>query len=314
MADTEEEDDYLSMTFGDASVTQSETSLQRTARLKKEAAERGRVPSKAELAERAKAAREAALATQIDSSNKGAKMMARMGFKGGALGRADDARTNPIELQMKDDRGGIGMDSDKKRKLREAAEAADAGEKRQKVGLDEFRERSRAEREEKRAEGLMWGAMKVLEGLEAERNAIDLAQAEKDVAVHEADGARSESAAKEQVNRLRDANVLYRPLLKQRLEKERERKMRYDLNNSLSTRNHAADSGEDREAIFDRRMDDLDDEDSELAGFEALSPAGRLEKVAMESREKYHYCFWCKFRYPDAEMDGCPGLGEDEHG
>ncbi|KAK3720784.1 hypothetical protein LTR37_003447 [Vermiconidia calcicola] len=315
MAETEEEDDYLSMTFGDASVTQSETSLQRTARLKKEAAERGRVPSKAELAERQKAAREAALATQIDSSNKGAKMMAKMGFKGGALGRADDARTNPIDLQMKDDRGGIGMDGEKKRKVREAAEAADVGEKRQKVGLDEFRERSRAEGEEKRAEGLMWGAMKVLEGLEADEQKFDdAAQAEKDGADHEANGVRSESAAEKRANRLRDVNVLHRPLLKQRQKKERELKMRYDLNNSLSTRNDAADSDEDHEASFDRRTEDLDDEDSELADFEALSPAERLEKIVMELREKYHYCFWCKHRYPDAEMGGCPGLTEDEHG
>jgi len=117
----EEEDDYLSMGFGDAAPPK-ETSLQRTARLKKEAAERGRVPSKKELAEKAKEARDVALATQLDSSNKGAKMMAKMGFKGGALGKSENARTQPIELLMKDDRGGIGMDSEKKRKIREAVE------------------------------------------------------------------------------------------------------------------------------------------------------------------------------------------------
>lgn len=308
MAETpDDEDDYLSMTFGeDTLAIGKESSLQRTARLKKQAAERARVPSKAELAAKEKAARDAALATELDSTNKGARMMAKMGFKGGALGRSEDARTKPVELQVKDDRGGIGMYSEKKRKVREAAEAMQEGEKRQKVGMDEFRERNRAEREEKRAEGLMWGAMKVLEGLETDEPTSDIeGEAATDVSEPKASNGKKDG-------RLRDVNVLYRPLLKQRLERERERKMRYDLNNSLSTRHEDAD--EDDEGIFDKRAKELDDADPELEEFESLSFAERLEMVVQELRAKYRYCFWCKYQYPDEAMDGCPGLTEDEHG
>lgn len=308
MAETpEDEDDYLSMTFDDnTSGPGKETSLQRAARQKKEATERARVPSKAELAAKEKAARDAALATELDSANKGAKMMAKMGFKGGALGQSEDARTRPIELQVKDDRGGIGMDSEKKRKIREAAEAVEEGEKRQKIGVDEFRERNRAEREEKRAEGLMWGAMKVLEGFETHAPLSDL----EDEATPDVDESK-ETNGKE-AKRLHNVNVLYRPLLKQRLERERERKMRYDLNNSLSNRNEDAD--EDEHDVFDKRAEELDDEDPELEEFESLSFVERLEKIVLELRAKYRYCFWCKYRYPDDDMDGCPGLTEDEHG
>jgi hypothetical protein len=294
MAD-QEEDDYLSMTFTDDKP--KETSLQRTARLKKESLERGRPKSKAELAAQEKLARETALATAIDDSNKGAKMMAKMGFKGGALGKSEDARTQPIELLMKDDRGGIGMDSEKKRKIREAAEEAEGEAKRKKVELEEFRDAKRVEREEKRAEGMWWGAMKVLEGFEDE-------------------AAEGESDGKPAPKRyLRDTSVLARPVLKQRLEKERDRKMRYDLNNSLSMRNDS-DSENDtaKDKAFDKRADELDDPDPELERYEALSFMERLEKVVHELREKYQYCFYCKFRYPDAEMEGCPGLTEDEHG
>lgn len=310
--DSEEDDDYLNMTFEDTSAPAKETSLQRTTRLKKGAAERSRVPSKAELAEKEKAARDAALATELDSSNKGAKIMAKMGFKGGALGQNEDARTKPIELLMKEDRGGIGMDSEKKRKIREAADSVELGEKRQKVGLEEFRERSRAEREEKRVEGLMWGAMKVLEGLE-EDEMTDAADG-----VGSADdpdeGKESPNTIKKAPRkRLREVNVLYRPLLIQRLERERDRKMRYDLNNSLSTRNDA-DPEDEQSTPFDSRVEDLEDEDPELQEFETLNFAARLERTVQELREKYHYCFWCKYRYSDAEMEGCPGLTEDEHG
>lgn len=304
--DTEEEDDYLSMTFeDDKSSKTKETSLQRTARLKKEAAERGRVPSKAELAAKEQAQREVGLATELDSSNKGARMMAKMGFKGGALGQSEDARTQPIELLVKDDRGGIGMDSEKKRKVREVAEAAEEDTKRQKVGMDEFRERNRSEREEKRAEGLMWGAMKVLEGFEIDD--------EPETEDQDAEDGVSSRGERPDGKRLHEVNVLYRPLLKQRLERERERKMRYDLNNSLSSRNDEdpEDAGDN---VFDKRVEELDEEDLALDVFETLSFAERLEKVVKELRDKYHYCFWCKFRYPDETMDGCPGLTEDEHG
>lgn len=307
MADVEDDgDDYLSMTFEDkSSAASKETSLQRTARLKREAAERAHVPSKAEVAANAKAAREAALATELDSSNKGAKLMAKMGFKGGALGRSENARTQPIELLMKDDRGGIGMDSEKKRKVRDAAEALQDGEKRQKVSMDEFRERNRAEREERRAEGLMVGAMKVLEGLETETDEHESSEVESGHHVDRLDNGGSKS--------LRQVNVLYRSLLKKRLERERERKMRYDLNNSLSTRDDA-ESEDDTNDVVDKRIDELDDDDPELEEFEALSFVERLEKIVLELRRKYNYCFWCKFRYPDEEMDGCPGTTEDEHG
>jgi hypothetical protein len=302
----DEEDDYLNMTFDELPSSKKETSLQRTARLKKEAAARGRVLSKAELASKEKAARDEALATELDSSNKGAKIMAKMGFKAGdTLGQTEDARKQPIELLMKDDRGGIGMDSEKKRKIRDAAEALEAGEKRQKVSAEEFRERNRVEREEKRAEGLMWGAMKVLEGFEE-----DKVDSDGDGEDSKKNAGEVPNATVKRTKKLNDINILYRPLVKQRLERDRERQMRIELNNRLSTRND--DDSDEQEA--DDTIQYADDEDEELRDFEALPSTERLAKVVQELRQKYFYCFWCKHRYEGAEMEGCPGLTEDEHG
>ncbi|KAI7094906.1 hypothetical protein KC352_g39285, partial [Hortaea werneckii] len=117
---------------------------------------------------------------------------------------------------------------------------------------------------------------------------------------------------------LRSINVLWRPLVKQRREKERERRMRYDFEQSLPSKRDY----EDTEAEFEDKValgtevEELDDQekDPELDEYEALSFAERLEKVIKELREKYRYCFWCKCSYPDETMDGCPGLTEDEHG
>lgn len=305
MAD-EDEDDYLNMTFEEAPA-RKETSLQITARRKKEALERGKVKSKAERAEEAKQKLEHALATEIDSSSKGAQMMAKMGFKGGALGKTEGARTRPIEVQLKEDRGGIGMESDRKRKFREAAEAVDLQEKKVKLTADEYRERNRQEVEEKRYESQMWSAMRTLEVFETEGHA----GTEQSAGVEDVRKLSSENVP------LRSANVLWRPLLKQRLEKERERRRRYDLDQSLSRKLDYTEDDEDENLAFGNEVEeDLDEEDPELDEFEALPAESRLAMLLARLREKYHYCFWCKFRYADEKAleDDCPGLTEDEHG
>ncbi|KAF2207660.1 hypothetical protein CERZMDRAFT_50660 [Cercospora zeae-maydis SCOH1-5] len=297
MADDDDEDDYLNMTFEEAP-TKKETSLQRTARLKKEALERGKIKSKAERAEEDRQKLETALATQLDSSNKGAKMMAKMGFKGGALGKTEGARTRPIEVQIKDDRGGIGMENHRKRKIREAAEAKGVQEKKVKLTADEYRERNRQEVEQKRFEGQMWSAMRTVEGFEMEDVATPV-----------------ERSAEEMP--LQSVNVLWRPLVKQRLEKDRERRMRYDLDQSLSRHRDYTTADDDEDLAYGNEVEeDLEEEDPELDAFEALPVEERLEKILAFLREKYHYCFWCKYRYASAKAmaEDCPGLTEDEHG
>lgn len=306
--DEEEEDDYLNMTFDDPATTKKETSLQKTARLKKEAAERGRIPSKAEKEAEAAAAREKALATELDSSNKGAKMMAKMGFKaGGGLGAVgNEGRTRPVELGMKDDKGGIGADSEKKRKIREAAEAVESGVKRTKMTEEGFRERNVREREEKRAEGMWYGAMKILETMEEDGN--KKGDEEKTEASKEAN--KDDSTKRP----LSSINLFYRPLVRDRLTKERERRARYDLSQSLSRNEEYTEEDADDKLALSSEVQDLDEEDSELDEYEALPIVERLDKVVKFLREKYWYCFWCKYRYEDEGMEDCPGLTEDEHG
>ncbi|CAK1364185.1 G patch domain-containing protein 11 [Cercospora beticola] len=309
MAD-DEEDDYLNMTF-EETPAKKETSLQRTARLKKEALERGKVKSKAERAEEERQKLETALATELDSSNKGAKMMAKMGFKGGALGKTEGARTRPIEVQIKEDRGGIGMENDRKRKIREAAEAMDVKEKKVKLTAEEYRERNRAEVEQKRFEGQMWSAMRTLEGFETEDGeAVADGSAPRDTQ------STLEKSSKKELP-LRSVNLLWRPLVKQRLEKERERRMRYDLDQSLSRHKDYTTADDDEDLAYGNEVEeDLEEEDPELDEFEALPVEDRLEKILSFLREKYHYCFWCKYRYASEEAlsEDCPGLTEDEHG
>ncbi|KAJ4144790.1 hypothetical protein LMH87_003660 [Akanthomyces muscarius] len=330
----DDEDDYMNMTFEDTQAPK-ETSLQRTQRLKKEARARGAVKSKAQIAEEEAAARERALATSMlddprAKKSKGLAMMAKMGFTGGGLGKKTDdgtpqGRTEPIHLSLKDDRGGIGMDSEKKRRFREAAEeqgiAPDA--KAPKLDPDEYRERVRKEREDAKLEQQFFAAQRLAERMDDEQSGEDAgskADADDDGSGSEAERKKRPKASHSS-KPLKSVSILYRGLVRHREEKERVRRMRYDLEQSLSrlpTYEEEDDDPDYKTALGKAgtvyaTAEDLDEEDPEQDEFDALDVRERLERLLKHLREQHRYCFWCKMAYPDAEMDGCPGLTEEDH-
>ena len=110
--------------------------------------------------------------------------------------------------------------------------------------------------------------------------------------------------------------------MRDRLEKEAERRMRADMQQSrarLPTYIDPDEEDEDKQAYAKKATtnefveEDLYAEDAELEDFQASSAPERLDKLVRYLRDTYHYCFWCKFRYDDAEMEDCPGLTEEEH-
>ncbi|KAK4218758.1 putative coiled-coil domain-containing protein 75 [Rhypophila decipiens] len=335
--DQEEEEDYMKMTFTDdvpSTTRRPETSLQRRQRERREAEARGRVKSKAEIAAEEEARREAALSKSLLSTdpdaikkNKGLSMMAKMGFTGGALGSKanKDAKAEPIKINVKDGREGIGLESERKRKLREMAEQA--GEAAKKVKVDEigYRERVRLEREEARLEGQLRGAQKIAAQMDEEMGSLEKRD-------DETDSAKKKAVVPNSSRPLKSLPVVYRGLVRAREEAERDRRMRHDLEQSSSSSSIGPLSsrlpvyvddeqddddkmalGKDRASTIYVTADDLDEEDEELAAFEALPTAEKLAKVVMYLRERHRYCFWCKFTYPDEAMEGCPGVTEEDH-
>ncbi|KAM0332463.1 hypothetical protein ACHAQA_002744 [Verticillium albo-atrum] len=323
MSDSEE--DYMSMAIPEPTTTKPPlTSLQRRKDQQRQSEARARQKSKAELAAEEEARRDAALKTSLldapaHQSSKGLAMMARMGFRpGGALGAqgangsgggADGARREPIAITIKEDRGGIGMESEKRKKMREMEEMEEE-EVRKRVRVEEpgeYRDRIAREREAERVERMVASAQRVLEGMAEE--------AETEV---REDGKKRRIKARP----LKGVNVLWRGLARQREEKERDRRMRYDLEQSLSRLPTYEDEDEDeddkralgkaKQTVYEA-ADDLDEEDPELDEFKILEPEEKLKRLVAYMREEYHYCFWCKFRYPDESMEGCPGLTEEDH-
>ncbi|OJD14298.1 hypothetical protein AJ78_05347 [Emergomyces pasteurianus Ep9510] len=361
--DEEEEEDYMSMTITEPPKPQGrrETYSEMRRRKQREAEAKSRTASKAEIAAAEAARREAALSTSsLDPSNKGFQMMAKLGFKPGtALGKdrfpqypsgVDEWNrrlTEPLNVVVKEDRGGIGMDSEKKRKIREQAELET---KRAKAEEGDFRERVRREREEKRTEAMFVAAQKVAERLDAEeyeqkgeKQMNDQDQREdprKEIAhstTHSDSTPPSPSAGPSNTKRhtkpTSHINILYRGLIRAREENLRNQQARRGLYQSLSSRNPAlAPNLENLPTYIETELDPDDrfalgrtaegevleveleeDEDEELREFNALSAQERLSRIVLYLRENYRYCFWCKYRYDTDEMEGCPGLTEDDH-
>lgn len=328
-APSDEEDDYMNMNFEDPAPVK-ETSLQRTQRLKKESRERGIIKSKAQLAEEEEAAREKALSTSLledprAKKSKGLAMMAKMGFSGGSLGKKTDeggsssGRTEPIKVSIKEDRGGIGLENEKKRKLREAAQEREV--KAAKMDPIEYRDRVRKEREEARLEKQFFAAQRTAERMDEDEKSDDNPGTKALTSAADGEDKGRPLPTSTSSRPLKSIPVLYRSLVRHREEKERDRRMRYDLEQSLSRLPTYEDEHEDED---DKRAlgknhtvyataEDLDEEDEELDEFNSLEIGDRLRQLLAYLREKHRYCFWCKMAYPDAEMDGCPGLTEEDH-
>jgi hypothetical protein len=235
-------------------------------------------------------------------------MMAKFGFKqGDTLGKSEDARKEPIRVDMKGDKSGIGLESEKKRKFREQWAQAEREAKRSKEEEGDYVEIRRLEAKEKKTERDLHSAQRTAERL-SEQEAEDKGT--------------PQSAEKP----WKDVNILWRTRARRRAVIMHEKQQRRELNNSIASRLPAVATEDDDEEddskvaqgrelapFYTSLEDELEDEDPELAEFEALPIAERLEKLLMFLREKFHYCFYCGYQYPDAELEGCPGVTDEEH-
>ncbi|KAI4812513.1 hypothetical protein KUCAC02_023898 [Chaenocephalus aceratus] len=117
--------------------------------------------------EQEKESREAALQNSICNENKGFAILQKMGYKAGA------GRVDPIPLNIKTDRGGIGMEEVKKRKAEEELQhyrqKTRAKQHNETKSLEDFRSRVRTEREERKIEGDLRKSQRACEQLDSQK-------------------------------------------------------------------------------------------------------------------------------------------------
>ncbi|XP_036430648.1 G patch domain-containing protein 11 [Colossoma macropomum] len=174
-----DEDDYMSDTFlnqlvdvrpGMPMVKRVKDALRREALHKEKTIQNKQKSYKQHERE----SRDAALQSSLSSENKGFALLQKMGYKAGqGLGKQGAGRVEPIPLNIKTDRGGIGMEELKKRKAEEELEnfrkKVQVKQQMEKKSLEDFRDRKKTEREKRQTEGDLRKSQRACEQLDSEK-------------------------------------------------------------------------------------------------------------------------------------------------
>ncbi|KAF9928949.1 hypothetical protein BGZ65_005996 [Modicella reniformis] len=292
---------------------------------------------------REKEAREKGLETEIGEDNKGMAMLLKMGFKkGGTLGVSKscndtgsgssspsglsqqgpklvashpDALRAPLAIQMKQGRGGLGMDTVRKRK---------AEEKLQRLEKETLRVFDEGYRGQKGDQFQLEKQKRQLGAARAICMCMDAKRAESDVN-------RSQGGATGNLGRsnifwwIADSvpdEILGTPLMGPGAETVMEEE---GQDRRLSSGTQAASQEESLEFDKEKRtkLDPLlvADEEAEPPkwgehpAFAQLEVPEKLDKVVQYLRDEYNYCFWCASQYdgPEDLVENCPGETEDDH-
>lgn len=196
----------------------------------------------------------AALAAAAAKKSKGLAMMAKMGFRPGtSLGATGEARAEPLPIEVREDRGGVGLDGERKRRLREAAMAAgemdeegNSTSKRPRVDEGDYRARMARERDAARKEKLVRAAQKIAERMDEDgrREGAEGGEGKEALDGGEGGGGERKEEGKKATKKtshsassssrpLRSLPVLYRGLVRDREAAERDRRMRHDMEVSV---------------------------------------------------------------------------------
>lgn len=238
--------------------------------------------------------------------------MERLGYKPGTgLGRTSSGRIEPIQLSMKEDKSGIGLENDRKRKFREEMEKSAKRTKAEEIHQLDYRQQMRQEKEAGRAEHQFMAAQRAIEHIES-RNVEE----QEDGSTTDKYG-YGEGLRPIEERQLKSIDIVWRGLIRHRRQQGVERTRRRMVRDFIDDEE---DILADSTALTGKRKkkntledENPDEEDEELDEFNALEPQDKLMRAVEYLREKYHYCFWCKYRYPDDQMEGCPGLTEEDH-
>ncbi|CAG8487965.1 9679_t:CDS:2 [Paraglomus occultum] len=119
------------------------------------------------LREREKESREQGLSQRIDTeenASPGLRLLRRMGYKEGmALGRSTGGRIDPVPVEIRQGRSGLGLDTEIRERESEEAERV---VKRARIDDEEYRSRIREGRLEKRAFAQLESAKRICEDLD----------------------------------------------------------------------------------------------------------------------------------------------------
>ncbi|KAG0247739.1 hypothetical protein BG011_000992 [Mortierella polycephala] len=359
--DSEEEEDYMSEAFLNSLVEANNKDSKKKAeityserRQQKEREHLDNLPKPLHVRE--KEAREKGLEKEIGEENKGMAMLLRMGFKkGGTLGAhkpnpdtlvtpslqessqgsinsenssvgRSDALRAPIAIQMKQGRGGLGMDSSKKRQAEEELQRKEQESHR--VFDKEFRGQKIDQFEQEKRKRQLGAARGICMRMDAQRASKD--QDMKGDALDQKEGHTENHVRIGRSNSfwwIADSvpdEILGTKLMGPGAEVTIDDQV-FDHSDQedgdLVTKNKRTKldpqllKDHERLGLGDEEEDEEPAKWGERHDFAELEVSEKLEKVVKYLRSEHSYCFWCSAQYdgPEDLAENCPGETEDDH-
>ncbi|GAM82659.1 hypothetical protein ANO11243_006410 [Dothideomycetidae sp. 11243] len=320
----EEEDDYLTMALPPSPKQKAISSLAQAAAKRRAGEQAGFQPSKRMREADAKKRFEEGIGRDLLSSDlsskdrdeqamagksndRGRKLMAAMGYKGGPLGpssgsKEGERRPSPIRVTWKNDKAGIGAPPpvSKKQKRSEATGSVrqSASDTDKPANAEDFRQRMAANTtlrlDERRLTAALYLAAEFWDRDHAVTDEVPIVIRAQKALVDAKDKAKAERDARAtRMDRILD-----------------------DDSDDGGLADDDADRvarGEDLSSFVPLLGDKEDNEDKGLEEFQALSVAERLKTVVHFLRIENRYCWWCRAQYDDDKMEGCPGEEEEGH-
>ncbi|GJJ73700.1 hypothetical protein EMPS_06058 [Entomortierella parvispora] len=364
----EEEEDYMSEAFLNNLVSQAEKNTKKSG-VSLTYSERRREKEKKHLANlpkplhvREKEAREQGLKRELGEENKGMAMLLKMGFKkGGTLGASQGSGTfspatsfsatsssspppselsttalrAPLEIQIKQGRGGLGMESSKKRQLEEELQKQESEVNR--VFDEGYRGKKGSQFDQEKRKRQLLAAQGICMRMDSDR-ALAIKAIEADLK-EQSTLAPTDEPAESQRSRSNEfwwiADFVSDDILGTRaMGPGQVPELLEDSPNAESSRpfDHSDDEdGDPEDKRIKKRVKIASDSEitiglegddvtepakwGERPDFAELEVHEKLERVVAYLRKEFFYCFWCSARYDGKEdLDKfCPGEAEDDH-
>lgn len=300
---------------------------------------------------------EALSKSTLDETNKGFSMMLKMGYKKGQ-GLGNEASTvakliEPISVEIKTDRAGLGQGEERKRKLNEYVKSKDGKVQSDKDISDAYLEHKRHRFLIKKLRGNLFKCQKICYQLdstvknikkpiiakwfwphniirelykkeEIEAETIHLAlikeaevESKTEIQTNVSNKPIEEFKPKQTVETI-DLKAVYNERLDIFLQtKNEESEVNQTTNNE-----HTDEDDENKLAIccdINKEKENSDtepvEEEEEEEGLTEELITKRIETICAYLRENYFYCVWCGARYESIDdlVNNCPGLSQNEH-
>ncbi|KAE9550510.1 hypothetical protein FO519_006284 [Halicephalobus sp. NKZ332] len=239
-------------------------------------------PKKADLE---KIRREEALSKPVGEESKGFSLLSKMGYKPGmTLGKPKEGSTalaEPLELNMRLGRGGVGIETEEKEEQKVRVEAhfkqmKEIVEKQEELLVD-YRKRKRTTIDVKQVSGDLWKMRKACQELDIQIG-LDMPSVSWFWPIY-----------KDRTGEIHEDPMNFK---NRKLEMEEEKEVKYIYANG-------------KESLPEVRIEDLDEDEL----------ADRLSALVEYLKKTHNYCHWCgsKFENPEELLGQCPGGTREAH-